>query len=78
AAADVYLAEPGLTPLVDLIQHSRHTMRVVRRNLAISIAYNLLAVGLAAGGLITPLVAALLMPLSSATVLGAAAFGFRQ
>ncbi len=78
AAADVYLAQPGLAPLVDLVRHSRRTMGVVRRNLAISLGYNALAVTLAACGLITPLVAAVLMPLSSAAVLGSAAAGFRK
>ncbi|WP_155362367.1 hypothetical protein [Gimesia benthica] len=35
----------------------------------ISLAYNLLAAGLALGGLINPLIAAVLMPISSLTVL---------
>ncbi|TWT29399.1 putative copper-importing P-type ATPase A [Posidoniimonas corsicana] len=77
AAADVYLAQSGLAPLVDLTDLARQAMRVVRRNLAISLGYNLLAVSLAAAGLITPLAAAVLMPISSATVLASAAAGLR-
>ncbi|QDU91030.1 Copper-exporting P-type ATPase A [Pirellulimonas nuda] len=77
AAADVYLTEPGVGALVELVQIGRQTMRVARRNLAISLCYNALAVTLAAAGLITPLVAALLMPASSATVL-ASAVGFQR
>lgn len=72
AAADVYLARPGLAPLTELITLSRQTMRTVRRNLALSLGYNAIAIGLAAAGLITPLVAAVLMPLSSALVLALA------
>lgn len=75
AAADVYLTEPGLGKLVELVELGRRTMRTTRRNLVISLAYNTLAVGLAAAGWITPLAAALLMPLSSLSVL-ASAVGF--
>lgn len=78
AAADVYLADEGLLPLVDLVQLARRTMSVVRRNLAVSLAYNATAVALAAAGLITPLLAAVLMPISSATVLGVAIAGLRK
>jgi Cu2+-exporting ATPase len=68
AAANIYLGRPGLAPLVELIDGSRRVMRVVRRNLAVSLAYNGLAVALAAFGLINPLIAAVLMPLSSFSV----------
>ena len=44
-------------------------MRVIRRNLLVSLAYNLLAGALAAAGVMSPLIAAVIMPLSSATVL---------
>jgi Cu2+-exporting ATPase len=73
AAADVYLTESGVGRLVELVDLSRSTLRVMRRNLAISLTYNTIAVALAAFGWITPLVAALLMPLSSLTVLASAA-----
>ncbi len=69
AAADIYLNQPGLRPLADLVVGARRTMRVVNRNLGASLAYNLLAAGLAAGGVLTPLIAAVLMPVSSLTVL---------
>jgi Cu2+-exporting ATPase len=72
AAADVYVARPGLTPLVQLFTTSRRAMRIIRRNLAISLSYNLLAGGLAAAGIMTPLIAAIIMPISSATVLALA------
>ncbi len=69
AAADVYLARPGVAPLAEFLALSQQTLRTVRRNLAVSLGYNALVVSLAAAGMITPLLAAVLMPLSSATVL---------
>ena len=72
AAADVYVASPGLSALARLMATSRKAMRVVRRNLMISLAYNLAAGGLAAAGYMHPLIAAIVMPLSSATVLATA------
>jgi len=44
-------------------------MRVIRRNLRVSLAYNLIGGTLAVTGLIHPLVAAVMMPLSSLSVL---------
>jgi len=68
AAADVYLGEPGLAPLVRLLDGSERTLGVIRRNLVFSLGYNAVAVTLAMLGLMHPLVAAILMPASSITV----------
>jgi len=68
AAADVYLGEPGLAPLVRLLDGSERTLGVIRRNLLFSLGYNAVAVTLAMLGLMHPLVAAILMPASSITV----------
>jgi len=68
AAADVYLGQPGLEPLVRLLDGSRRTLGVIRRNLVFSLGYNAVAVTLAMLGLMHPLVAAILMPASSITV----------
>lgn len=76
AAADIYIARPGVGAIVDVIELSRCTMQIARGNLAVSLCYNVLAVSLAAAGWITPLVAAILMPISSATVLAIAFSGF--
>ena len=76
-AADVYLARPGLSGLVDLIATARNCRRVIHRNLVVSLAYNAVAIALAAAGYINPLVAAVLMPASSALVLGLAMQGQR-
>ena len=68
AAADVFLTKPGLAAVAHLVEGARRTVGVIRRNLVFSVCYNLLGAGLAAAGYINPLVAALLMPLSSVTV----------
>jgi Cu2+-exporting ATPase len=68
AAADVYLARPGLNPIVELLEGSRRTLRVIRRNLVFSLLYNAAAVSLAMAGLMHPALAAILMPASSITV----------
>jgi Cu2+-exporting ATPase len=67
-SADVYLSRPGLTPLVELMQGSQRTMRVIRRNIAFSLVYNAIGAALAMAGVLTPLIAAFLMPASSLTV----------
>jgi len=68
AAADVFAVRGGLAPVVDLFEGSRRTLRVIRGNLARSLVYNLTVGALAASGLVGPLLAAVLMPLSSISV----------
>jgi Cu2+-exporting ATPase len=68
AAADVYLARPGLAPVVELLRGAGRTLGVIRRNLVFSLAYNVVAVSFAITGHMSPLLAAILMPLSSMTV----------
>jgi Cu2+-exporting ATPase len=68
ATADIYLTTPGLTPLVRLVAGAQRAMAVIRRNIAFSIVYNAVGAGLAMTGHLTPLVAAILMPASSLTV----------
>ncbi len=68
AAADVFLAREGLEGLVALTAGARRTLGVIRRNIAFSLAYNAVGAALAVTGLINPLVAAVMMPVSSLTV----------
>lgn len=68
-AADVFVRRPGLAPLIELLDGARATLAVIRRNLRVSLAYNLTGGTLAVVGLIHPLVAALMMPASSLSVL---------
>jgi len=68
AAADVFLARPGVAPLAALADGAARTLGVIRLGIAISVVYNLAGASLAVAGLISPLVAALMMPASSLTV----------
>lgn len=67
--ADVYLERQGMSAVAELFEGSRRAMGVVRRNITFSLVYNVLFASLALSGLITPLAAAILMPISSLTVL---------
>ncbi len=67
-AADIVLTRDGVAPILDILQGSRRLAGVIRRNIAFSLVYNLSASSLAVAGLVGPLLAAVLMPLSSLTV----------
>ena len=69
AAADVFVTRPGVGRVADLLDGARRAVRTVRRNLALSLCYNVAGAALAMAGLINPVVAAILMPLSSITVI---------
>jgi Cu2+-exporting ATPase len=74
ARCDFYLVSPGLRPIRAALEEARRLARVVNVNLAIAIAYNLVTVSLAVAGFMTPLLCAVLMPLSSvSTVLATTA-----
>jgi len=77
-AADVFLATPGLSPIANLIIVSSETMKLIKRNLIISLLYNGLSVAAAFMGLITPLTAAIIMPISSLTVLVSTLIGTKK
>ncbi len=77
-AADVTLTQPGLQGVTDLVRAGRETRALLRRNLVVSLLYNSLFGALALAGWVTPLVAAILMPLSSLTVFASAAAGTRR
>lgn len=68
-AADIYSSRPGVASLVAILGGASATMRTIRRNLRISLFYNVTTGLLAVTGLIHPLLAAILMPISSLTVL---------
>lgn len=67
-SADVFLADAGARDLVELMTGAARTLAVIRRGILFSLAYNVVGVSLAMTGLLNPLVAAVLMPLSSLTV----------
>ena len=66
--ADLVLASPALLRIPQAVALARRTRTVIRQNLAWALGYNLLALPLAALGLVTPWLAALGMALSSLTV----------
>lgn len=67
-AADVVFTREGVRPLLELLDGARRLNGVIRRNLSFSVVYNAGASSLAIAGFITPLLAAVLMPLSSLAV----------
>lgn len=75
ATADVAMTRDGLGALVALDDGARRSMKVIRRNIAWAFAYNVLGVGLAMMGHVSPLVAAIMMPTSSLTVVLASWLG---
>jgi Cu2+-exporting ATPase len=70
ASADIVLMSSELARVRDAGSLARRTLRVIRQNIGLSIAYNVVMVPLAMAALITPLVAAIAMPLSSLAVIG--------
>ncbi len=73
ASADIVLMSGELEKVGMAARLSRRTLRTIRQNIAISITYNVIMVPLAMAALITPLVAAVSMPISSLLVIGNAA-----
>ncbi len=67
-ASDVILDAAQLPRLAEVLAFSRRAARVVRAGFVVSGLYNIVGVSIAAAGLLSPLVCAVLMPLSSVTV----------
>ncbi len=67
--ADFFLIGEGIAGIREAIELAAKLRRVVRRNLAVALAYNVLAVVTSLAGWMTPLRAAVFMPLSSLTVI---------
>ncbi len=67
--ADVLLLGRGIAPLAELVRTARRTVRITRQNLLWALAYNLVAIPVAALGLMPPWLAALGMASSSILVM---------
>ncbi|MBI1329702.1 MAG: copper-translocating P-type ATPase [Alphaproteobacteria bacterium] len=65
AAADMVLQGEQLAPIAEAVDVARTARRRMLENFALAVAYNLVAVPLAALGLVTPLIAAIAMASSS-------------
>lgn len=65
ARTDFYLLTTGLAPVRRALLGAHALRAALRRNLGFALFYNVLAVGVALSGHMSPLVAAVLMPLSS-------------
>lgn len=72
ATADAFTTAPGVEKVVAAVLGARRTLAVIRRGIVFSLAYNVVGVGLCLAGWISPLLAAVLMPLSSVTVVASA------
>ena len=66
----IVLVSGSLHGIATAIRLSRATMRKIRQNLFFAFVYNVLAIPLAAFGLLNPLIAAAAMALSDVTVIG--------
>ena len=72
-SADIVLISNELEKVSLAMLLSRRTLRTIRQNIGISFTYNIIMVPLAMMTFITPLVAAISMPISSLLVIGNAA-----
>ncbi len=69
-SADIVLMSSELAKVEQAVSLSRRALRAIRQNIGISVTYNLIMVPLAMAAMITPLIAAISMPLSSLAVIG--------
>lgn len=76
--ADFYLLGRGLGGLGALFSSAQRHRRTARTVFGFALVYNVLAVTAALSGLMSPLVAAIIMPLSSLASIGIVLAGFRQ
>lgn len=67
-ASDVILAGARVPQLGAVLRLARQAVQIVRVSFGISAAYNLVGVSIAAAGFLSPAICAILMPLSSFTV----------
>jgi len=68
-AADIYSTKEGVFPVLDLTLLSRNTLSIIKRNLIISFIYNFTGGIASVLGYISPLIAAILMPVSSIIII---------
>ena len=67
-ASDVILAAGEVTRLARILSLARHATQIVRLSFGISFLYNAAGISIAAAGVLSPVISAILMPLSSISV----------
>ncbi len=72
--ADFYFLGDGISAIRRALGAAQRLRRVIRDNLIVAVVYNLSAVGLCFAGLVTPVVAAILMPVSSVGIVSLTAW----
>lgn len=72
-SADIILTNGELSKIPISVELSRKTLTTIKQNIGLSILYNIIMVPLAMAALVTPLVAAIAMPISSLLVIANAA-----
>lgn len=76
-ASDVIIAAGMVSRLPDILGFSQASVRLVRAGFLVSGLYNVAGVAIAASGRLSPIVCAVLMPLSSVTVVAFGCLGAR-
>jgi Cu2+-exporting ATPase len=76
--ADFYYLGDGVSAVRRALLAARHLSKVQRGNLWFAAGYNALAVGLCLAGIVTPVIAAILMPVSSLTVVSVTTWRLSQ
>jgi Cu+-exporting ATPase len=74
-ACDAILASDSFEQIDRFFAYSKGALRVVKWSLVFSFAYNCIGIFFAAQGLLEPVIAAILMPVSSITVVGFVTLG---
>jgi Cu+-exporting ATPase len=81
-ASDIIMAAKALPQLDALLRFAKLSIRVVRASFMLSTAYNIIGISLAVRGILSPVICAILMPLSSVSVVafatGATAWAARR
>jgi Cu+-exporting ATPase len=76
-SADLVLMRAGVGALVDAVDLSRSTLRTIKQNFFFAFFYNVLAIPMAAAGMLQPWMAAAAMGLSDLCVIGNALLLYR-
>ncbi|WP_332368444.1 heavy metal translocating P-type ATPase [Spirosoma telluris] len=76
-ASDAILEAGALMQLPQMLNYTRFGMRLIRFSFIVSLVYNFIGLSYALTGNLSPVVAAILMPISSATMLAISTLGMR-